>query len=130
MRFLLLICLLMPFYSFSGCEEGDCYNGFGTYVWKNGDTDDRSWAEGDKYIGYFLNGKMHGQGTYSFFKGDLYNGSFINGMRSGYGTFIYKNGDKYDGRFLFDKKNGKGILTNKKGITKSVQYKLDRLLNK
>ena len=71
---------------------------------------------------------MHGQGTYSFFNGDLYSGSFINGMRSGYGTFIYKNGDKYEGRFLFDKKNGKGILTNKKGITKSVQYELDRFI--
>lgn len=130
MRYTLLIFLLIPFYLFSGCEDGDCHNGFGTYIWKNGDTDDRPWVDGDKYIGYFLDGKMHGQGIYYSFYGHVYNGSYINGMRSGHGTISYKNGDKYDGDFLFDKKNGNGILTNNKGVSKNVRYKLGSLLKK
>ena len=66
MRKYLLVFFLIPFYSYSGCEDGDCNNGYGTYIWFNGDTDTRGWVEGDKYVGMFLDGKMHGQGILYF----------------------------------------------------------------
>ena len=81
LKFLLLF-FLIPFYSYSGCEDGDCNNGYGTYIWFNGDTDTRGWVEGDKYVGMFLNGKMHGQGILYFKNGNIYNGSFHNGSKS------------------------------------------------
>jgi hypothetical protein len=129
MRYLLLL-LLIPFNLYCGCEDGDCHNGYGTYVWRNGDTDDRSWAQGDKYVGYFVDGKMHGQGSYYSINGNIYTGSYVNGIQSGYGTIIYKSGEKYEGYILNDKRHGKGIFTNNKGVSKSVEYKYGNLLKK
>jgi hypothetical protein len=122
LKFLLLF-FLIPFYSYSGCEDGDCNNGYGTYIWFNGDADTRGWVEGDKYVGMFLNGKMHGQGILYFKNGNIYNGSFHNGSKSGYGSLIYKNGEKYLGNFLNDKKHGTGILITNNGEENNVRYK-------
>ena len=130
MRYILLLLLLMPFHLYCGCEDGDCNNGYGTYIWWNGDTDDRSWSHGDKYVGYFLDGKMHGQGSYYFVNGNIYTGSYVNGIRSGYGTFSYNSGEKYTGNFLNNKKHGKGTFTNNKGVSKSVEYRNGNLLKK
>ena len=38
------------------CMEGDCENGYGTYVWENG----------DKYVGAWMAGWAHGQGTETY----------------------------------------------------------------
>ena len=38
---------------FAECIEGDCDNGYGTYTYANG----------DKYVGEFKDGKPQGQGT-------------------------------------------------------------------
>ncbi len=35
-----------------------------------------TWADGDKYVGEFKNGKRNGQGTYTFADGDKYVGEF------------------------------------------------------
>ena len=130
MRYILLLFLLMPFYLYCGCEDGDCHNGYGTYIWQNGDADDRSWSHGDKYVGYFFDGKMHGQGSYYFINGNIYTGSYVNGVQSGYGTFIYNSGEKYAGNFLNNKRHGKGILTDNKGVSKSIEYRNGNLLKK
>ena len=37
------------------CIEGDCNNGYGT----------NTWADGEKYVGEWKDGKEHGQGTYT-----------------------------------------------------------------
>ena len=42
--------------SWADCIQGNCYNGKGTYVWANG----------NKYVGEFMDGKYHGQGTYTW----------------------------------------------------------------
>ena len=67
----------------------------------------KKYTDGRKYVGEFRDGKRHGQGT-----------------------VIFADRRKYVGKWKDDKPNGKGILTNKQGITKSVRYELDRLLNK
>ena len=55
----------------TGCIQGNCIYGQGTYI----DED------GDKYVGGFKDGKMHGQGTFTF--------TFINVYHSG----VWENGE-------------------------------------
>ena len=71
------------------CISGDCDNGFGTWVYSNG----------DKYEGTWVNQKMHGQGTYYYKNGDVYKGGFKNNKLEGTATFISHSGDKYVGDY-------------------------------
>ena len=43
----------------SGCVSGDCINGYGTFIWENG----------DKCVGEWKNAKTHGLATHTFGKG-------------------------------------------------------------
>jgi hypothetical protein len=72
-----------------GCSSGNCNNGQGTYVFD----------DGSKFVGNFLNGKLHGQGTYTTTKGERYVGEFRNGMYNGYGTYYYNNGTVNEGQW-------------------------------
>jgi|TARA_B110000263_G_scaffold131501_1_gene114329 hypothetical protein len=128
MKFLLVFFLLFPLFVYCGCEDGDCENGYGIYVWRNGDTDPNSWNEGDKYVGQFYNGKMHGQGIFYKFNGDVYIGSFNNGLKDGYGTYTYKNGSKYVGEYLNNLRHGKGVVIDDKGVSYSGFFRIDRLI--
>ena len=51
---------------FAECIEGDCNNGYGT----------STWADGEKYVGEWKDGKEDGQGTYTYANGDKYVGEF------------------------------------------------------
>jgi S1-C subfamily serine protease len=67
-------------------------HGQGTYIF----------ADGDKYIGDWKDGKKHGQGTYiwgdkSEWAGDRYVGEFQNDEKNGQGTYFYANGTKDEG---------------------------------
>ncbi|SVD40958.1 uncharacterized protein METZ01_LOCUS393812, partial [marine metagenome] len=44
---------------FAACIEGNCVNDQGTYTF----------ADGDKYVGEYKDGKYHGQGTYTYADG-------------------------------------------------------------
>lgn len=131
----LLLLLTACFYFTSAgtltaqCQSGDCKNGYGTY----------SYSTGDKFTGYFANGKRNGQGTYTWANGNVhvgenkddqlhgqgtytftslghkYIGNFAYGVRSGYGTFFWKNGDKYEGYWMNDKMHGQGTYTYSTG---------------
>ena len=60
MKHILLSLVLVLTFSFSAfadkCVSGDCVNGYGTYVWDNG----------DKYVGESKDNLSHGQGTWTF----------------------------------------------------------------
>jgi|GEM_PF-416126 hypothetical protein len=66
----------------NGCISGDCADGYGTYVWDNG----------DKYVGNWSASVMKGFGTYYFAIGDKYIGEWANGTFEGFGTYTYKDG--------------------------------------
>lgn len=51
-----------------------------------------TWADGNKYVGEFRDGKRNGQGTYIFASGNRYVGKFRNNMRHGEGTYMLANG--------------------------------------
>lgn len=77
----------------TGCIEGDCENGTGTYVWSsiNGE-------RGGEYKGQWREGMKEGRGIYKFY-GDfgfgtgVYEGEFVEDYPEGQGKFSWKNGD-------------------------------------
>ena len=60
----------------TGCISGNCQNGFGEWVFDNG----------DKHKGYWKNGKKNGQGTYTWASGGNKKGKWINDVYQKPGT--------------------------------------------
>lgn len=83
-----------------GCLNGDCYNGYGTYQYTNG----------DKYIGDFCQGKPNGKGILYFANGNKYLGAWEEGHRQGDGKLILDKGHIYKGQFKRDQFYGKGEM--------------------
>ena len=109
MKKLLLLLLCVPLIGFGQCISGDCENGYGAYIYDNGDKyvgefkkEVRNgqgvfiWGkgkwEGNKYVGEWQNDKMHGQGTLNYANGDKYVGGFKDGTFHGEGTYTEANG--------------------------------------
>jgi len=136
MKKAILLIILMTFLnSFSQCIDGDCDNGFGTYIYSDRSTYDR-------YEGQWKNRKMNGTGKLYFTNGWIYEGVIKNDSIKGKGklesnsftkeglfieihddniVFIALNGsnglyiDKlnsiiYVGNFINDKLNGEGEI--------------------
>lgn len=103
-------------------------NGFGSYLYENGDVHEGEWKsdisdgeidiiykiKNETYKGSVLDGKRHGKGKMFFANGDKYSGDFINDNMEGTGEMIYASGDKYIGEFQNGFLDGKGeyIYTN------------------
>ena len=127
---ILFILFIFSEFTYAGCENGDCHNGYGTYIWFNGDTDDRSWSHGDKFIGYFKDGKMHGQGSYFYTNGNVYVGNYFNGNKHGYGIMKYSSGEKFSGYFKNNLRHGKGTFTDINGKEKLIEYRNGNVIKK
>ena len=59
--------------------------------------------KGHKYVGEFLNGKFHGQGTYTYANGDKYVGEWEKGKKNGQGIFTFISGKIEEGVWKKDK---------------------------
>ncbi|MBP7473676.1 MAG: hypothetical protein KBF83_07720 [Pyrinomonadaceae bacterium] len=115
--------------STSKCLSGNCLNGFGKYLFANGNTYEGNFVngrgngkgkvvntDGSSYVGDFVNGKMEGRGIFLSANGNTYNGLWANNVRSGLGKeTIQKSGEFYNGQFAHDKRNGKGIVKYQNG---------------
>ena len=86
-------------YLYAECLRGDCLNGQGSYIWRNG----------DKYEGNFANNNIEGLGTYTWVNGDKYIGDFKSNKINGFGSYSWKNGNEYKGKFIDGKATRKGI---------------------
>ena len=82
------------------CISGNCYNGKGTFIFK----------DGSKYGGTFSKGKPHGQGTYYHKDGSVYVGEFRSGMKHGLGKMTFKTKDIYTGYFEQGSISGNGKM--------------------
>ena len=70
-----------------------------------------------EYVGDFVDGKFHGEGTLKLITEDLtYIGQWVKGKRSGYGTEIdNKNGYEYFGEWIDDHIHGYGVVRYNSG---------------
>jgi hypothetical protein len=92
------------------CKEGDCINGYGSFVYPDGKT----------YTGYWKNGKREGKG-YTYEKGMVINDGYwkndekitdgcISGdCKNGYGSYDNSGGITYNGQWKDGKRNGEGV---------------------
>lgn len=83
-----------------GCQEGNCLDGYGQYLYANG----------DRYIGDFHEGKPHGNGILYFANGNKYLGQWVREWRQGRGRFIFREGHIYTGDFAQNRFEGQGIM--------------------
>ena len=51
-----------------------------------------TYKDGSKYVGWFKNGKLSGQGTFAWLDGVKYVGEFKAGKRHGQGTYTWGDG--------------------------------------
>jgi len=125
----------------TGCLQGNCENGEGTYKFSDGDVytgqfkdsvlngqGTYKFADGRVYEGQCKDGKFNGQGTFKWPNGRVYEGQFKDSKMDGQGTFKYSDGAVYVGQYKDGEENGKGTYTNKNGVKSSgiwVDGKLD-----
>ncbi len=71
--------------------------------------------KGDILEGEWFNGRLHGQGVYTYANGIKHIGAYKNGNKDGMGTYTHPSGDKYVGEFKDDKFHGQGTITKADG---------------
>jgi S1-C subfamily serine protease len=122
----------------------DCPNGTSVLNWNNcfghyTFSLQSDWS-GDTYVGEFRDGRMSGQGTYTWSNGNKYVGEYKNNEPNGQGIFTFGpqsdlSGDKYVGEFKDGKLSGQGIYTSNtgavlEGIWKDNEFQYARTPNK
>lgn len=70
---------------------------------------------GNKYLGEFAAGKMHGKGVFTDTQGNSYSGEFQNDVFNGEGVYTGSEGDTSIGHFNAWVLHGKGMQTDKDG---------------
>lgn len=106
------------------CLRGNCRNGHGEALFKNGNRykgqyrqgrkdgqGSFTWRDGRHYTGQWKKGRMHGKGVMTFPLGGRYEGDFVQDLKEGEGCYIWPNGGIYRGKFVGDKRNGLGTYT-------------------
>jgi hypothetical protein len=111
-------------------------NGYGIYIWSNGDKHvgfyrdgakhgqgTNTFRNGEEYVGEFKDDKWNGQGTYNYSNGDRYQGEFKDNKKHGQGTYNHSNGDRYQGEFKDKKKHGQGTYNHSNGDRYQGEFK-------
>ena len=88
----------------SGCLSGNCENGEGVFAY----------ADGSKYEGQFLDGKLHGQGIWYYPDGDKYVGMFNNNYSHGKGAIYHTDGTQTAGEWVQGEYVGDSVVDVKK----------------
>ena len=94
------------------CIEGNCDNGYGTYIFSNG----------DQYVGAFKDNKRHGQGTFTFANGNQYVGAFKDDKRHGQGTLTGPDGDILANGVWVDDQFENALKATPKESTSKIKY--------
>lgn len=129
MKKVLLILCVLPLIGFGQCIDGDCENGIGIYIWKDGNSiTNGSWKDGKQNgivqeIDYDEEGRLVGS----------FDGEMKMGVISGWGTeTIYdKEGyllGTYVGNWENDDYNGWGIWIWRDGTIEKGIYKEGELI--
>ena len=106
--FLVLILCNTGFARSTGCVDGNCENGVGTW----------NYTDLTSYTGEWSGGNKHGQGTETWPNGYIYKGTFQNSVWHGQGTLTFPDGATYVGEWSDGNMHGSDG-TIKKGIWKN-----------
>ncbi len=112
-------------YRYEGWIKKGLWQGKGsiTYIEK----DERSasgYADGDMYVGNFVDGLFQGEGTFYYANGDIYTGSWKMNRRHGKGSLKWaETGIEYSGQWKDDRPDGKGTLTYPDGAKYIGEFK-------
>ncbi len=96
----------------TGCISGDCENGFGKFIY----------SDGDIYEGNFISSYRHGHGKYVYIEGDTYDGIWSWSNREGLGYYIWPSGNEYIGYWADNQQNGKGTKFYTDGSTEAGEW--------
>ena len=134
---IVVLALLLSGNAYAECIKGDCKNGYGEYVFSDGDKYSGNWVkrkktgqgiyewiDGSKYEGGWLKNKYHGQGIMTH-DGYRYEGGWLKDKRSGQGIAEWKSGARYEGEWLKGKYHGQGIYTSKNGERVEGNFRKD-----
>lgn len=80
-----------------------------------------------RYVGAFLNGKMHGEGTIYWPDGRVFAGRFVNDRRQGRGRLEWPDGRVFEGDFVNDRREGTGRLTWGNGDVYSGDFRANQI---
>ncbi len=72
-------------------------------------------CSGARYIGDWVGGFRHGQGTMQWKDGARYEGQWSLGRATGNGVFTHAKGEIYDGQWRYDKAHGYGTYIHTNG---------------
>ena len=97
----------------TGCISGDCENGFGKFIY----------SDGDIYEGNFKSSYRHGQGKYVYIEGDIYDGIWVWSDRQGLGYYQWPSGNEYIGYWSSNQQEGKGTKFYLDGTTEAGTWK-------
>ncbi len=86
-----------PRYVTQRFNNGNQYSGYVNASGKKQGKGTYVWANGDKYVGDFMNDQATGQGIYYSHEGWRYEGGFRDLKFHGKGTYYFSNGKKKDG---------------------------------
>jgi len=139
---MIVICfLVLPSFLSAKCIRGNCKNGKGVYITKDGDRYSGVFSNfklngkgywksrhGDEYKGEFVNGRSHGKGKLTLSNNEVYIGEFEKGNFHGKGKYAFKNGDSYIGLWEYGKMHGKGVYYFSNGSKKEGKYQNGKLL--
>lgn len=102
-----------------GCSSGRA-NGQGRLVWKYVED---GVSSSQAYEGHLKDGRLHGQGVFTYADGDRYEGEFKDSKRHGPGVFTYADGDRYEGQWKDGDRHGRGVYTYADGDRVEGEFK-------
>ncbi|XP_055017146.1 radial spoke head 10 homolog B, partial [Boleophthalmus pectinirostris] len=77
-------------------------HGHGKHTWILKREDGTRYFQSNQYIGDFVCGQRHGQGTFYYADGAVYEGEWRNNKKHGTGKFTFKNGKVFHREFVND----------------------------
>ncbi|XP_021591348.2 alsin isoform X3 [Ictidomys tridecemlineatus] len=104
---------------YSGLFRNGLEDGYGEYRIPN-----KALNKEDHYVGHWKEGKMCGQGVYSYASGEVFEGCFQDNMRHGHGLLrsgklTSSSPSMFIGQWVMDKKAGYGVFDD---ITRGEKY--------
>ncbi|KAG2410392.1 Phosphatidylinositol 4-phosphate 5-kinase [Vigna angularis] len=87
--------------------------------------EEKSFPNGDVYIGKMKDVLPHGKGKYTWSDGTVYEGDWVDGKMTGKGVITWPRGAKYEGEFCGGYLHGHGTFTHSTGCIYTGGWRMD-----